>query len=96
MWRHLVWAPEDGQVDVDGWAPYTPLPQSKLGATWSDAGEGDSDLSKAVGLVLYPLCLPLLIYRWSDERALLGVQTEVIRYEGECVCVKDIIKAFLL
>ena len=52
MWRHLVWAPEDGQVDVDGWAPYTPLPQSKLGATWSDAGEGDSDLSKAVGLVL--------------------------------------------
>lgn len=68
-------------------APETPLPQSKLGATWSDAGEGDSYLIKAVGLVLYPLCLPLLICRWSDERAFLGVQTEVIRYEGACVCL---------
>ena len=68
-------------------APETPLPQSKLGATWSDAGEGDSYLIKAVGLVLYPLCLPLLICRWSDERAFLGVQTEVIRSEGACVCL---------
>lgn len=28
MWRRLVWAPEDGQVDVDGWAPYTPHPRA--------------------------------------------------------------------
>ena len=73
MWRRLVWAPEDGQVDVDGWAPYTPLPQSKLGATWSDAGEGDSDLSKAVGLVLYPLpqLLPIFVLPFYQSPTLL-------------------------